>query len=197
MDPKGAPPPAIKPLDNLAPEKLRGLGNELPDSQKYWTRDDERGRSCRLIDALQRRDAGPFSCRCALAGVRCDVDEPGHNSDGRVLAARLVDDTAEVDVVVPHWACRRPDGSCLGPSAAGVASLRAQVIQGERYLVLDKYDEAEEAVRDAAPAASKPTVAEAEAEFRAAIAAIPPRDDNEEVKIYEDARCIQALAAFC
>ena len=83
-----APPPAIKPLDNLAPEKLRGLGNELLDSQKYGTHDDERGRACRLIDALQRRDAGPFSCRCALAGVRCDVDEPGHNSDGRVLAAQ-------------------------------------------------------------------------------------------------------------
>jgi len=32
-----APPPAIKPLDNLAPEKLRGLGNEVVDSQKYWT----------------------------------------------------------------------------------------------------------------------------------------------------------------
>ena len=42
----------------------------------------------------------------------------------------------------------------------------------------------------------KLTVAEAEAEFRAAIAAIPPRLDNEEVKIYEDARCIQALAAL-
>ena len=39
-------------------------------------------------------------------------------------------------------------------------------------------------------------IAAAEAEFRAAIAAIPPRDDNEEVKIYEDARCIQALSAL-
>ena len=151
MDPKGAPPAAITPHGNLAPEQLRVFGNELLDSQKYWTHDDERG-PCRLIDALQRglqrRDAGPFYCRCAVPAVRCDVDEPGHNSDGRVLAARLVDDTAEVDVVMPHWACRRPDGSCLGPSAAGVASLRAQVIQGERYLVLDKYDEAEEPYED-------------------------------------------------
>ena len=57
---------------------------------------------------------------------------------------------------------------------------------------LDAVEDAEAAE----PAASKPTVAEAEAEFRAAIAAIPPRLDNEEVKIYEDARCIQTLAAL-
>ena len=53
---------ANSPHGNLAPEKLRGLGNEVVDSQKYWTHDDERGRTCRLIDALaalQRRDAGP------------------------------------------------------------------------------------------------------------------------------------------
>ena len=71
------------------------------------------------------------------------------DADGLVvLAARLVDDTAEVDVLVPPWAYRRPDGSCLGPSAAGVASLRAQDIEGERYLVLDSYDEAEEPYED-------------------------------------------------
>jgi hypothetical protein len=145
LDPKGAPPAAITPHGNLAPEQLRVFGNELLDSQKYWTHDDERG-PCRLIDALQRglqrRDAGPFYCRCAVPAVRCDVDEPGHNSDGRVLAARLVDDTAEVDVLVPPWAN-------LEPSAAGVASLRAQDIQGGRYLVLDSYDEAEEPYEDA------------------------------------------------
>jgi len=62
------------------------------------------------------------------------------DADGRVLAARLVDDTAEVDVLVP-WAN-------LEPSAAGVAALRAQDIEGERYLVLDSYDEAEEPYED-------------------------------------------------
>ena len=65
------------------------------------------------------------------------------DADGLVvLAARLVDDTAEVDVLVPPWAAN------LGPSAAGVAALRAQDIRGERYLVLDSYDEAEEPYED-------------------------------------------------
>ena len=65
------------------------------------------------------------------------------DADGLVvLAARLVDDTAEVDVLVPPWAN-------LEPSAAGVAALRAQDIRGERYLVLDSYDEAEEPYEDA------------------------------------------------
>ena len=64
------------------------------------------------------------------------------DADGLVvLAARLVDDTAEVDVLVPPWAK-------LEPSAAGVAALRAQDIRGERYLVLDSYDEAEEPYED-------------------------------------------------
>ena len=86
---------------------------------------------------MQRRDAGPFSCRCAVPAVRRD------DADGLVvLAARLVDDTAEVDVLVPPWAK-------LEPSAAGVAALRAQDIEGERYLVLDSYDEAEEPYEDA------------------------------------------------
>ena len=65
------------------------------------------------------------------------------DADGLVvLAARLVDDTAEVDVLVPPWAAN------LEPSAAGVAALRAQDIEGERYLVLDSYDEAEEPYED-------------------------------------------------
>ena len=97
--------------------------------------DDEAAGPCCLVDARQTRDAGPFACRCAVPAVRRD-------GDGRVLAARLVDDTAEVDVLVPPWAN-------LGPSAAGVASLRAQDIEGERYLVLDSYDEAEEPYEDA------------------------------------------------
>ena len=59
------------------------------------------------------------------------------DADGRVLAARLVDDTAEVDVLVPPWAN-------LEPSAAGVAARCGLAdIEGERYLVLDSYDEAE------------------------------------------------------
>ena len=94
-----APPPAIKHVGELAPEELRGFGNELLDC----THGDERG-SCRLIDALQRcdaGDAGPFSCRCALPAVRRD-------DTGVVAAAQLVDDTAQVDVLVPLWACRRP-----------------------------------------------------------------------------------------
>ena len=56
--------------------------------------------------------------------------------------------STQVDVLVPPWAYRRPDGSFLEPSAAGVAALRAQDIEGERYLVLDSYDEAEEPYED-------------------------------------------------
>ena len=38
---------------------------------------------------------------------------------------------------------------CGLAAAAGVAALRAQDIRGERYLVLDSYDEAEEPYEDA------------------------------------------------
>ena len=130
------PTPASDGLTRYA-ARLRGATPRAVEDD-----DEEAAGPCCLIDARQRRDAGPFSCRCAVPAVRRD------DGDGRVLAARLVDDTAEVDVLVPPWAYRRPDGSCLGPSAAGVASLRAQDIEGERYLVLDSYDEAEEPYED-------------------------------------------------
>jgi hypothetical protein len=61
-----APPAAIKPLGNLSHEQLRGLGpslgNELLDSQKYWTQNDERA-PCRLIDD------GPAHGRGSRGGV--------------------------------------------------------------------------------------------------------------------------------
>ena len=113
------PTPASDGLTRYA-ARLRGATPRAVEEEE----EEEAAGPCCLIDALQRRDAGPFSCRCAVPAVRRD------DADGRVLAARLVDDTAEVDVLVPPWAN-------LEPSAAGVAALRAQDIEGERYLVLD------------------------------------------------------------
>ena len=107
------PTPASDGLTRYA-ARLRGATPRAVEDEE-----EEAAGPCCLIDARQRRDAGPFSCRCAVPAVRRD------DADGRVLAARLVDDTAEVDVLVPPWAN-------LEPSAAGVASLRAQDIEGER-----------------------------------------------------------------
>ncbi|CAH0369190.1 unnamed protein product [Pelagomonas calceolata] len=123
------PTPASDGLTRYA-ARLRGATPRAVEDDE-----EEAAGPCCLIDASQRRDAGPFACRCAVPAVRRD------DADGRVLAARLVDDTAEVDVLVPPWAN-------LEPSAAGVAALRAQDIRGERYLVLDSYDEAEEPYED-------------------------------------------------
>lgn len=89
--------------------------------------DDDEAPCC-LIDVLQSPRADDlFTCRCAVPAVRRD------DATGQVLAARLVDGTAELEALVPDSVAR------FGPAAAGVATLRAQVIGVERHFILDAY----------------------------------------------------------
>ena len=85
LDPKGAPPAAITPHGNLAPEQLRVFGNELLDSQKYWTHDDDWPRVRRRI--------------CWGCGKEYDLSEPRLWVCGGCGEARYCDEACQS----AHW----------------------------------------------------------------------------------------------
>lgn len=126
------PTPATAGLGRYA-ARLMGATPQAPS-------DDEADCPCCLIDVLQSPRADEmFTCRCAIPAVKRD------DATGQVLAARLIDGTSELDALVTDAAygpC--PDGTFLGPAAAGIATLRAQVISGDRYFILDAYDSQDE-----------------------------------------------------
>ena len=91
----------------------------------------------------------------------------------------------------------RRDRAAYGPLRPPGSQTVGQTARGSRRgTTAGRFDDDVQPARNEPSAQPKPTVAEAEAELRAAIAAIPPSPDNNVVKVSEHPRCVRAIVAL-